>query len=247
MSTLTCSGAQFGVVTAVSNVDEAVSNEWTLEQWETLFRFCGCEFPGADSDARLEKLWRTLICDTTLNYQTPAPARYEEYFLDFFRLLFFEHIESKRKLSQALYRKVRAFGLYILPKLTSSEDPEGLSVQIHALFELARAKNSRKLLPYGRPERLISLSRGYEFGTALGDATYGRRLFKTKRSPLGLGPYRIQKNDQVWVIFNARMPFVLRPTGNVNEFTLVGDCYMHGEMLDDCYGLKERIQRINIV
>jgi hypothetical protein len=251
MRTLTCSGARFGVVKAVTNIERCVSTKWTLETWEKVFGFCGCDLLGADSDARFERLWRTLIFDSTHLDEAPAPAVYKEYFLDFFRSLFFHQLEPQSKLSLALYRKVQAFGLQILPNLMRPEDPEALSSQIRTLFELARTKNSRKLLPYGRSERSNSLSRGSKFSIAMGKATLGRRLFKTERSHLGLGQYHIQEGDQVWVIFNARIPFILRPTGNDNEFTLVGDCYMqgfmHGEMLDEQYGLKERIERINIV
>jgi hypothetical protein len=251
LSTLTSSGAQFGVVTAVTNVEGAASNDWTLEEWETFFRFCGCDFSGADSDSRVEKLWKTLVFDCTHLGQQPAPATYKEYFLDFLRLQLFDYLEPQTKWSTALYRNVLASGLSILRNVLRSEDPEGLTAQIQTLLELARVKKSRKLLPYGKSERSNSCNRAYDFGGEMGMATLGRRLFKTERSHLGLGPYHIQEGDQVWVIFNARIPFILRPTGNVNELTLVGDCYvqdfMHGEMLDDQYGLKERIERIHIV
>jgi hypothetical protein len=251
MRTLTCSGAHFGVVKAVANIEGNVSTKWTLEGWEKVFGFCGCDFLGADSDARFERLWRTLIFDCTHLEQTPAPTTYKEYFLDFLRMFFFDHLEPQIKRSTALYRQVRAFGLSSLQNVGRSEDSEGISGQIQTLLELARTKKTRKLLPYGSLEHSNVLSRGYEFGIAMGRATNGRRMFKTERSHLGLGPYRIQEGDQVWVIFNATMPFILRPTGNTNEFNLVGDCYMqgfmHGEMLDDQYGLKERIERINIV
>jgi hypothetical protein len=235
----------------ITSLDGAVSNEWTLEEWETFLGFCGCEFLGADSDALFEKLWRMLIFDCTHLDQAPAPAMYKEYFLDFFRRVLFYQLEPQQKLSLALYRKVQAIGLHLLPNLIRSEDREGLSAQIRTLFELERTKNSQKLLPYGSSERSNSLSRGYEFRIAMGKATTGRRMFKTERTHLGAGPYHIQDGDQVWLVFNANMPFILRPTGNANEFILVGDCYMqgftHGEMLDDQYGLKERIERISLV
>jgi hypothetical protein len=93
MSTLACSGALFGVVTVGAKMDDAISNKWQLKEWETFFKFCGCAFPGTDSDAIFEKLWRTLIFDCTHLHQTPAPTTYKEHFLDFLRMLFFAQLE----------------------------------------------------------------------------------------------------------------------------------------------------------
>jgi hypothetical protein len=134
-------------------------------------------------------------------------------------------------------------------KLDDAEHRDDAGV-VQTIVEQAREHKSG-ILPYGKSERLKAQNRALDFEMAMARVRGGRCLFKTERLHLGSGPYHIQGGDQVWVIFNARMPFVLRPTGNANEFNLVGDCYMqgfmHGEMLDDQYGLKERIKRINIV
>lgn len=41
----------------------------------------------------------------------------------------------------------------------------------------------------------------------------GRRLFRTAKGLMGLGPASVQKDDEVAVIFGGRAPFVLRPDG----------------------------------
>lgn len=39
----------------------------------------------------------------------------------------------------------------------------------------------------------------------------GRCLFRTKKGLLGLGPYSVQKGDQVWVVPSGRTPYILGP------------------------------------
>jgi hypothetical protein len=79
----------------------------------------------------------------------------------------------------------------------------------------------------------------------------GRRLFKTKRGLLGLGPMDVQNGDRVFVIVNAHVPFLLRPTADQLAFQLLGDCYVHnfmnGEMLDDKWGTRDLINPISLV
>jgi hypothetical protein len=36
--------------------------------------------------------------------------------------------------------------------------------------------------------------------------------------------------DQVWVLENGRVPFVLRPVADGKNFELLGECYVHGVM-----------------
>lgn len=66
-----------------------------------------------------------------------------------------------------------------------------------------------------------------------------------------MGLETVQKGDQVWLLCDGRTPFVLRAKGGPSDFTLNGACYMHdfmhGEMLDDEWGLKEKIGPINII
>jgi hypothetical protein len=78
-----------------------------------------------------------------------------------------------------------------------------------------------------------------------------RRLYTTKRGLLGMGLETIQEGDQVWLLCDARVPMVLRPTKVPDEFTIVGECYLHefmnGEMLNEEWGVKENIHPIKII
>ncbi len=57
-----------------------------------------------------------------------------------------------------------------------------------------------------------------------------RRLYTTNCGFLGLGLETVQEGDQVWLLSDARVPMVLRPTVDPDEFTAVGECYMDGFM-----------------
>ena len=78
-----------------------------------------------------------------------------------------------------------------------------------------------------------------------------RRLYTTKRGLLGMGLETIQEGDQVWLLCDARVPMVLRPTTVPDEFTVVVECYLHefmnGEMLNEEWGVKENIHPIKII
>ncbi|KAK4195297.1 heterokaryon incompatibility protein-domain-containing protein [Triangularia verruculosa] len=78
----------------------------------------------------------------------------------------------------------------------------------------------------------------------------GRRLYRTTRGYLGLGPATIRPGDQVWMIRGAIVPIVLREADEVGKFTVVGDSYLHGfmngEMLD-CSHVKDKVGRVTLI
>ncbi|KAF8849591.1 hypothetical protein BDZ45DRAFT_680404 [Acephala macrosclerotiorum] len=49
-----------------------------------------------------------------------------------------------------------------------------------------------------------------------------RRFFLTKRGCMGLGPNTARPGDLAVMINSLDDPMILRPTGNVNEFHLIG-------------------------
>lgn len=58
---------------------------------------------------------------------------------------------------------------------------------------------------------------------------YGRAMFRTsKMGRVGLCPEWAQPGDVICYIRGATMPMALRPRGE--EFTLIGECYVHGKM-----------------
>jgi hypothetical protein len=60
------------------------------------------------------------------------------------------------------------------------------------------------------------------------EACNNRKIFRTGREYIGLGPRALQDGDGIWILFGAKMPFVLRAKGK--HYQLVGECYIHGIM-----------------
>lgn len=69
-----------------------------------------------------------------------------------------------------------------------------------------------------------------EFEILLSFSSLGRRLFRTSKGFIGLGPLSTQVSDQVWIFSAAKVPFVLRPCSDANTFSLIGEAYVHGFM-----------------
>ncbi|PMD34307.1 HET-domain-containing protein [Hyaloscypha variabilis F] len=76
-----------------------------------------------------------------------------------------------------------------------------------------------------------------------------KRLFTTAQKWLGYGPVNLKPNDEVWLLKNARVPFILRPRGE-SQYRLIGEAYVHGIMqgqLIDAPGGTDGFQEIEIV
>jgi hypothetical protein len=81
-----------------------------------------------------------------------------------------------------------------------------------------------------------------------------RTLFASSSGFIGLGPKEIDDGDQICSIFGNETLFLLRPKGE-NEWTFVGECYVHGLMDSQIYDLEpgdgrtfqERIQTYRVV
>jgi hypothetical protein len=58
--------------------------------------------------------------------------------------------------------------------------------------------------------------------------SFYRALFITETGYMGMG--KVEEGDEIWVLLGGDVPFVLRPVPGSSEYTLVGDCYLHGIM-----------------
>ncbi|EKG15489.1 ankyrin and HET domain-containing protein [Macrophomina phaseolina MS6] len=56
-----------------------------------------------------------------------------------------------------------------------------------------------------------------------------RRPFTTSSGLLGIGPEELCKDDHLWILLGAHVPFVLRAMGN-DCWNIVGEAYVHGIM-----------------
>jgi len=63
-----------------------------------------------------------------------------------------------------------------------------------------------------------------------------RTLFRTENEYLGIGSRAYQTCDQVWLLEQARVPFILRPIPDTDYYQLIGECYAHGVMQGELVG-----------
>jgi len=62
-------------------------------------------------------------------------------------------------------------------------------------------------------------------------ATRGRRLLVTEKGYIGLGSLDVQEGDQISLLGNSPVPYLLRKCGEEpGVYRLVGECYVHGIM-----------------
>ena len=78
-----------------------------------------------------------------------------------------------------------------------------------------------------RPEQCKEMSSYYNM---MGRLRF-RRPFISEKGFVGLGPACLEEGDAIVVILGAKLPYILRRTGNeVDTYTLVGEAYVHGIM-----------------
>ncbi|KAK7973080.1 hypothetical protein PG996_007309 [Apiospora saccharicola] len=84
------------------------------------------------------------------------------------------------------------------------------------------------------------------FRFAMSFAVACRRLYRTSKGRLGLGPTSLQAGDQVWMLRTVRVPFVLRPRDD-GSYMFMGETYVHGymkgEMKDQSDDLEDVVLR----
>ena len=65
-----------------------------------------------------------------------------------------------------------------------------------------------------------------------------RRMFRTENGLLGLGFDSVEKEDEAWQFYDARVPFVLRrvPDEEPRRYKVIGEAYVHGVMQNELLG-----------
>ncbi|KAK4101241.1 hypothetical protein N658DRAFT_471647 [Parathielavia hyrcaniae] len=70
----------------------------------------------------------------------------------------------------------------------------------------------------------------YSYQMTMLKHTDGARPIRSERGYVGLGPGETARGDVIVFLYGATAPFVLRPTGEVDEYHLVGEAYIYGVM-----------------
>ena len=75
------------------------------------------------------------------------------------------------------------------------------------------------------------------------DRQMGRTFCLTKTKLMGLGTGFMRSGDVIVVPFGCSTPILLRPEGRGNEFSYVGDVYIHGYMHGEAMKGKKPVKQ----
>jgi hypothetical protein len=204
---------------------------------------------------RLEVLWRTLIADRTEDGHFGAPPFYEKWFLSLViwvsvNLILDRCSENATSLGKEMSRFTITLDQY---ELSEDRSPAEYVKDMLEMFQ-----NGRENTLAGNIEAAESIQRKLDyansstrFEVAMSRVQQNRTLFYTDEGYLGFASETIQPGDEIWLLCGAHTPYILRPAEKPGTYTVHGDCYLHsfmrGEMLDDKYGLREKIGPVHIV
>jgi hypothetical protein len=102
--------------------------------------------------------------------------------------------------------------------VTQEDSPEG----IQSLSE----SSEDEMVPFAPKD---PRARQSDFFSQYNEYNTGRRVFRTARGWLGNGHQSAQPGDEVWLIPQCTVPFILRPMPD-GKYNMVGVCYVHGMM-----------------
>ncbi len=80
------------------------------------------------------------------------------------------------------------------------------------------------------------------FARRVQEAVWMRRLIKTQRGMLGLGPEKTKKRDLICILYGCTVPVLFRkdnPDEPDEYFHVVGECYVHGLMDGEAFAMKQ--------
>lgn len=72
--------------------------------------------------------------------------------------------------------------------------------------------------------------RAVRFNISFGMTAIGRRLFVTDQERVGIGLARMSTTDVIIIAYGGETQYVLRPVPGTREYSLLGDCFIHGLM-----------------
>jgi hypothetical protein len=215
---------------------------------EDIFDSCRCLEPvySLTGQDRVEVLWRTLLVDRSGIFGIDGEAQYpsaEKFSPAFGAFIAFSSaialIRSNEEDRADLFEMIRAREVDF--RSSFAELPA-----ISTIIEFAEAMEDNQLNSQLYQE-YINLNN--IFWIPAQEYNLGRKLFTTSQKWLGLGPECLEQGDEVWLLKNATVPFILRPHRE-SQYTLVGEAYVHGIMhgeLVDAPGGTEGFMEIQIV
>lgn len=233
-TTLKSSGACFQTIEEVcpAEIIDIIRPENIL----SFLEFSCSIFPTTSERRRSEVITRTLVAGSSFG----NPQLFEPQFLEriILSLIFSRKWEDQK---ETVLLKLKSLGFVIKSASRIFDFYEALRYAHGNEVELKRLEQF-----IGQVNKELA-----HFNHALSHVGNARSLFKTNEGYIGAGPKWAQPGDQVWMICNASVLFVLRPVEGQNTFTIVGDCYMdgfmHGELFEDPWKIRDRIVKFHLV
>ncbi|KAL9084589.1 MAG: hypothetical protein Q9165_008015 [Trypethelium subeluteriae] len=256
-----CQGAVFDEVLELCDA----SNEQNLCFFHItkLFEFAAkldSTIPAID---RVEALWRTWSGNYCFDYITDK----QYYPMDQFSSIDFKHFVEELIVFSILLGKSSPESICEYQPLFDRVDPDNES---EALPDIRKVKER---IEEGIREKTFPESQKLNvdrYSNSMQHIATGRRLFLTRKGFLGMGSAAaMKKEDKIYFCQDSLVPLLLRrnprldPSTNAMELRrnlgldpstdvmeLVSDCYLHGsmngEILEDRWGLKNRIEPVLI-
>lgn len=202
---------------------------------------------------RFEVIWRTLTHDDPSIYEPKGPALAENEFLRCLASAFVQSVNSEpysatrcTELAESFAKVLRGFEL-------SSEASLKESVE-YICKELECVSNDHDpdldFTDHLRRHRFAKACATFCM-SIVSRVSSSWQLFVTQQGFLGSCASNTQVGDGIWVLNGARAPFILRPSPDNSSYTFVGDTFMldlmNGEMLNEDYGLRDRLRYIDII
>jgi hypothetical protein len=187
--------------------------------------------------SRVEVLWRTLTTNTYARMH-PAPQKAGELFVDYILNLQIRHRLTPWSSDVDFQPQHNPLSSSIYPEWHAllTAEPEGSPYNLDAykrrLTDVVEAMFNGTYSPIGLAQLQHELDHG---GGAM------RRLFRTRTKFLGTGPKSLRKDDELWVIAGAPVPFVLRRLPNGNH-QVVGEAYVYGVMHGEATEMGFRLE-----
>lgn len=230
-SRLLLQGASFDSIVEVSEPLRVIMTNYRAS---SLFKICSRlkKTYSPTGQTRQDALWRTLVLDE-LDNKYPALDGASSVFQDWARMITMAGLYLCGKDGKARSRFLNDLsclddlaGDYgaLVPSTTKvKEEAQSLAKVFDNLDEDNQSE-------WGRVSR-ESDGQSMQFALRLSCTGASRRLYRTTRGFIGLGPESMKKGDQVWLVLGARVPFILRKHWRrPGQFTMLGETYLHGWM-----------------
>jgi len=227
-------GKRIARIAAVLPLEEEI----TMPDLIWLLSFCSM-IRGRLPQHPVESLWRTLIANHSSD-QYPSPDLSQEFGLEIVRI-YYSHLLEKSLESSTTDRERDLVFEDILEHLNKDLSlRQKLPSLVETRRNLRRQEDSRKDSFKHDLQDLLARRPTDTNKFRIAAKYRNRSIFMTRDNVLGLGPFSCAM-DEVWLLEDARVPFILRPKPDSDKptFSLIGESYVHGIMHGECVECDE--------